>query len=30
MTRAQTAAIEQQAEMWYQQRESHGKPQAGH
>jgi putative methionine-R-sulfoxide reductase with GAF domain len=29
MTRAQAAAIEQQAEMWYQDRESHGKPKAG-
>jgi len=28
MTRAQSAAIEQQAEMWYQQRESHSKPTA--
>jgi putative methionine-R-sulfoxide reductase with GAF domain len=26
MTRAQAAAIEQQAEIWYQQHESHGKP----
>jgi putative methionine-R-sulfoxide reductase with GAF domain len=26
MPRAQSAAIEQQAEMWYQQHESHGKP----
>jgi putative methionine-R-sulfoxide reductase with GAF domain len=26
MSRAQSAAIEQQAEMWYQQHESHGKP----
>jgi putative methionine-R-sulfoxide reductase with GAF domain len=30
MTRAQAAAIEQQAEMWYQQRESRGKPNPGH
>jgi putative methionine-R-sulfoxide reductase with GAF domain len=30
MTRAQSAAIEQQAEMWYQQHESHGKPNPGH
>jgi hypothetical protein len=30
MTRAQTAAIEQQAEIWYQQHESHGKPKAFH
>jgi hypothetical protein len=28
MTRAQAAAIEQQAEIWYQQHESHGKPRA--
>jgi hypothetical protein len=28
MTRAQAAAIEQQAEIWYQQHESHGKPKA--
>jgi hypothetical protein len=26
MTRSQAAAIEQQAELWYQQHESHGKP----
>lgn len=30
MTRAQAAAIEQQAEMWYQQHESRGKPHPGH
>jgi putative methionine-R-sulfoxide reductase with GAF domain len=30
MTRAQAAAIEQQAEIWYQQHESHGKPTPGH
>jgi putative methionine-R-sulfoxide reductase with GAF domain len=30
MTRAQSASIEQQAEMWYQQHESHGKPNPGH
>jgi hypothetical protein len=30
MTRAQAAAIEQQAEMWYQQHQSHGKPNPGH
>ncbi len=29
MTRAQAAAIEQQAEIWYQDHESHGKPQPG-
>ncbi|MCU1301690.1 MAG: hypothetical protein JWQ87_1974 [Candidatus Sulfotelmatobacter sp.] len=29
MTRAQSAAIEQQAEIWYQQHESHDKPRAG-
>ena len=29
MTRAQAAAIEQQAEMWYQQHESGGKPKPG-
>jgi len=29
MTRAQAAAIEQQAEMWYQQHESAGKPKPG-
>lgn len=29
MTRAQAAAIEQQAEMWYQQHESQSKPQPG-
>jgi hypothetical protein len=29
MTRSQTAAIEQQAEIWYQQQESHGKPHPG-
>jgi hypothetical protein len=26
MTRAQSAAIEQQAEIWYQQHESHAQP----
>jgi TPR repeat protein len=30
MSRAQALAIEQQAEIWYQQNESHGKPQPGH
>ncbi len=30
MTRAQAAAIEQQAEIWYQQHESKGKPLPGH
>jgi len=30
MTRAQAASIEQQAEIWYQQHELHGKPQPGH
>jgi GAF domain/PilZ domain/Sel1 repeat len=30
MTRVQAAAIEQQAEMWYQQHESTGKPKPGH
>ena len=30
MTRAQSATIEQQAEIWYQQHESRGKPQPGH
>lgn len=30
MPRAQSAAIEQQAEMWYQQHESHGKPSPAH
>jgi hypothetical protein len=30
MTRAQAAAIEQQAEIWYQQHESHGKPSPAH
>jgi hypothetical protein len=30
MTRAQAAAIEQQAEIWYQQHESPAKPSAGH
>ncbi len=30
MTRAQSAAIEQQAEIWYQQHESQGKPLPGH
>jgi len=29
MTRAQSAAIEQQAEVWYQQHESHDKPKPG-
>jgi hypothetical protein len=29
MTRSQAAAIEQQAEIWYQQQESHGKPKPG-
>jgi GAF domain-containing protein len=30
MTRSQAAAIEQQAELWYQQHESHGKPSPAH
>jgi len=30
MTRAQAASIEQQAEIWYEQHESHAKPQPGH
>jgi hypothetical protein len=30
MTRAQAAAIEQQAELWYQQHESHAKPSPAH
>jgi hypothetical protein len=30
MTRAQAAAIEQQAEIWYQQHESHAKPSPAH
>ena len=30
MTRAQAAAIEQQAEIWYQQHEQHAKPNPGH
>jgi hypothetical protein len=30
MTRSQAAAIEQQAEIWYQQHESHGKPSPAH
>ncbi len=30
MTRAQTASIEQQAEMWYQQHEPRAKPKPGH
>ena len=30
MTRAQAATIEQQADMWYQQNESHAKPTPGH
>jgi TPR repeat protein len=30
MTRTQAAAIEQQAEIWYQQHESQAKPQPGH
>ena len=30
MSRAQALAIEQQAEIWYQQNESNGKPQPGH
>jgi hypothetical protein len=30
MTRPQTAAIEQQAEIWYQQHESHAKPSPSH
>ncbi len=30
MTRAQTAAIEQQAEMWYRQHELNGKPSPAH
>ena len=30
MTHAQAAAIEQQAEIWYQQHESHTKPSPAH
>jgi hypothetical protein len=30
MTRAQAAAIEQQANVWYQERESRSKPNPGH